>query len=87
MNRLLNVGMPANQLLAFACEWFNRRLQQHRADLLSHATRHHNVLREIEESLGISLEPEIRKKLMDLTDGINDCEFQKRDEFLLVHSR
>jgi hypothetical protein len=50
-------------------------VQQHRADLLSHATRRRNVLSEIKESLGISSEPEIRKKLMDFIDSVNDCEF------------
>jgi hypothetical protein len=86
MNRLLKVGMPGNQALVAARQWFTRRLNQHSAELQAHAIRRRNSPIPVEDFLGIYLEPEIRKKILNLLDSTKDRELAERDASYLVRS-
>jgi hypothetical protein len=87
MNRLLKVGIPGSQSLAAARRWFTQRLNQHDNELRVHKIRRRNVESALEEQMQISLEPEVRKRILAVIDSARDCEVIDREDSYLVHSR
>jgi hypothetical protein len=76
MNRFLKVSMRANISMAEAGDWFTTQPRDHRAQLDYHQLHRRSVPLDLDLQLGVSFEPEIRRKIEAVMEDAKDCELR-----------